>query len=168
MVQTLKELIGEDLEEDFLSFDLSCIHEVLEQLNNTSAIDLQHCEYLQQLALRAADIVSDYLCKIVKTVSYLEFKLNSIKNKAALEYKDPDGNRTTLDMKKWYSECAPEVLEYQIKLSKAKASKLALDKKYDLLIKSHHHYKDMASGIRKSIVSSGPITIVEENNKYSW
>ena len=89
---------------------------------------------------------------MVKTVGYLESKVNSVKNKAALNYQDPNGNKTTSDMKKWFSESSPEVEEVQIKLAKAKASKSVLDKKYDILIRSHHHYKDIAAGLRKTIL----------------
>ena len=92
----------------------------------------------------------------------METKINSTKNRAALNYQEPNGNKTTSDMKKWYSESAPEVEELQIKLAQAKASKLVLDKKYDILIRSHHHYKDIASGIRKSILG---YTSISTNSK---
>jgi len=55
-------------------------------------------------------------------------------------------------MKKWAGESSPIVEELQIRLAKAKASKLVLEKKYDILIRSHHHYKDIAQGLRKSIL----------------
>jgi hypothetical protein len=32
---------------------------------------------------------------------------------------------------------------------------MVLDKKYDILIKSHHHYKDIAQGLRKTILGYG-------------
>jgi oligoribonuclease NrnB/cAMP/cGMP phosphodiesterase (DHH superfamily) len=148
----LNDFLGSNLEENFVDFDLTEIQEVLQSLQSDSAHDLVHAEMLQQKALRGADILSDYLCKIVKTVSYLETKINSTKNRAALNYQEPNGNRTTSDMKKWYSESAPEVEELQIKLAKAKASKVVLEKKYDILIKSHHHFKDIAAGLRKTIL----------------
>lgn len=148
----LGELMGVVLEEDFLDFDLTEIQSVLEKLRDTDAIDLSHAELLQQQSLRGADVITEYLGKIVKTVGYLEAKLNSVKNKAALEYQAPDGARTTTDMRKWWSEQAPEVMEAQISLAKAKGSKVFLEKKYDLLIKSHHHYKDIATGMRKGIL----------------
>lgn len=149
---TLGDLIGNQLEEEFTNFDLTDIQYVLSKLQNESAIDLAHAELLQQQSLRGADILTEYLGKIVKTVGYLEAKVNSTKNSAALNYKDPDGGRTTTDMKKWFSESSPAVEEVQIKLSKAKASKIVLEKKYDLLIRSHHHYKDIAAGMRKGIL----------------
>jgi hypothetical protein len=152
----LSDFLGDNLEENFLDFDLTEIQDVLDVLAENTAHDLAHAEMLQQKALRGADILSEYLCKIVKTVSYLEAKINSAKNRAALNYTAPDGSRTTSDMKKWYSESAPEVEELQIRLAKAKASKVVLEKKYDVLIKSHHHYKDIASGIRKTILGITP------------
>jgi oligoribonuclease NrnB/cAMP/cGMP phosphodiesterase (DHH superfamily) len=148
---SLKDFLGDQLEEDFLEFDLTNIQEVLEALAEESAHDLAHAEFLQQKALRGADILSEYLCKIVKTVSYLETKINSTKNKVSLEYMAPEG-RTTSEMKKWAGESSPIVEELQIRLAKAKASKMVLEKKYDILIKSHHHFKDIASGIRKTIL----------------
>ena len=148
----LGELMGTALEDDFLDFDLTEIQNVLEKLRDTDAIDLAHAELLQQQSLRGADVITGYLGKIVKTVGYLEAKLNAVKNKAALDYQAPEGARTTIDMRKWWSEQAPEVMEAQISLARAKGSKSFLEKKYDLLIKSHHHYKDIASGLRKSIL----------------
>jgi hypothetical protein len=152
----LGDLLGDSLEEEFFSFDLTEIQSVLMKLQYTEAIDLAHAELLQQQSLRGADILTEYLGKIVKTVGYLESKINSTKNKAALNYQEPNGNRTTSDMKKWYSESAPEVEEIQIRLAKAKASKMVLEKKYDILIKSHHHYKDIAAGLRRTILGYTP------------
>ena len=148
----LGDYIGNDLEEDFHNFDLTEIQQVLLKLQDVETIDLAHAELLQQQSLRGADILTEYLGKIVKTVGHLESKVNSIKNKAALNYQEPNGNRTTSDMKKWYAESAPEVEEVQVKLAKAKASKLVLEKKYDILIRTHHHYKDIAAGLRKTIL----------------
>ena len=154
MIQQVRlgDLLGDELEEEFVNFDLTEIQNVLMRLQYTDAIDLAHAELLQQQALRGADIIAGYLGKMVKTVGYLESKVNSVKNKAALNYQDPNGNKTTSDMKKWFSESSPEVEEVQIKLAKAKASKSVLDKKYDILIRSHHHYKDIAAGLRKTIL----------------
>jgi len=149
---TLGAMIGTKLEEEFVSFDLTEIQEILNGLQNTNAIDLAHAEALQQRALRGADIITEYLAKLVKTVSYLESKYNSTKNKMSLEYKATDGSRTTVEMKKWAGEAAPEVEELAIKLAQAKGSKSILEKKYDILIKLHHHYKDIATGLRKSIL----------------
>jgi len=148
---SLGDLVGTDLEEDFLQFDLTDIQQVLENLREIEAIDLSHAEQLQQQALRGADILTGYLGKIVKTVGYLEAKVNSTKNKVSLEYNAVEG-RTTMEMRKWAGESAPAVEEVQIKLAKAKASKLVLERKYEILVKSHHHFKDIAQGLRKSIL----------------
>ncbi len=154
MIQKVRlgDMLGDNLEEEFVEFDVSEIQNVLSRLQETDAIDIAHAEFLQQQALRGADILSEYLGRIVKTVGYLEAKVNSTKNKVALEYKAPDGSKTTSDMKKWASEASTEVEEVQIKLAKAKASKVVLEKKYDILIKSHHHYKDIAAGLRKTVL----------------
>jgi hypothetical protein len=153
----LGDVLGSNHEEDFKNFDLTEIQEVLEQLRDIDAIDLAHAEMLQQQSLRGADILIGYLSQMVKTVGYLESKVNSTKNKVSLEYVAPDGARTTVDMKKWAGESSPEVEAVQIKLAEAKAGKIVLERKYEILIKSHHHFKDIAAGLRKTILgySSG-------------
>jgi hypothetical protein len=148
----LGDLLGNELEVDFAEFDLAEIETVLENLRDIEAIDLPHAEALQQQALRGADVLIEYLAKIVKTVSYLESKVASTKNKVSLEYQAPDGAKTTLDMKKWAAEVSPAVDAAQAKLAAAKGAKLYLEKKYDVLIRSHHHYKDIAQGFRKTIL----------------
>jgi len=151
-VVKLGDFLGSELEENFIEFDLTVIQEVLSQLKNEEPIDLVHAEMLQQKALRAADIISEFLGKIIKTTSYLETKINSAKNKSSLEYKNPDGGKTTTDMKIWASSNSPEVEDLQIKLAKAKGSKSILEKKYDILIRQHHLYKESAAGLRKTIL----------------
>lgn len=159
MSQTVRlgDVLGSNHEEDFKNFDLTEIQEVLEQLRDIDAIDLAHAEMLQQQSLRGADILIGYLSRMVKTVGYLESKVNSTKNKVSLEYVAPDGARTTVDMKKWAGESSPELEAVQIKLAEAKAGKIVLERKYEILIKSHHHFKDIAAGLRKTILgySSG-------------
>jgi hypothetical protein len=161
---TLGTLVGTKLEEEFIDFDLTEIQDILRNLQNTNAIDLAHAEILQQKALRGADIITEYLAKLVKTVSYLESKYNSTKNKISLEYKVADGSRTTVEMKKWAGEAAPEVEELAIKLAQAKGSKSILEKKYDILIKLHHHYKDISSGLRKTVLGYNNGTIDKSDN----
>ena len=148
----LRDFLGENLEEEFLNFDLTEIQEVLKSLNQTDINDIAHAEMLQLQALRGADIITEYWAKIVKTVSYLESLVNSTKNKVSMNYIAPDGARTTLDMKKWAGETSDEVLQVQERLAVAKGSKVFLEKKYDILIKLHHHFKDIAGGLRKSIL----------------
>lgn len=156
----LGDFLGTELEEDFLQFDLTEIQQVLVKLDDMDAIDLVHAELLQQQALRGADILTEYLGKIVKTVGYLEAKVSSTKNKVSLEYQTPDGSRVTADMRKWAGESSPEVEDVQIRLAKAKGSKVVLERKYEILIKAHHHFKDIAGGLRKTILgySSGTPT----------
>jgi hypothetical protein len=152
----LGDLLGNQLEEDFAEFDLTEIQQVLSKLQIEEAIDLVHAEMLQQQSLRGADILTEYLGKIVKTVGYLETKVNSTKNRVSLEYSAPDGSKTTADMKKWAGESSPDVEAVQIKLAKAKGSKIVLEKKYDILIRAHHHYKDIAAGLRRTILGYNP------------
>ena len=154
---SLGDILGNSPEEDFRSFDMTEVQQVLRQLQEVDAIDLAHAEYLQQQSLRGADILAEYMAKMVKTVSFLEGKLNSIKNKVSLEYVAPDGARTTVDMKKWAGESSPEVIAAVEKLADAKGGKVALDRKFDIIVKAHHLYKDIAAGLRKTILgySSG-------------
>lgn len=148
----LGELVGSELIEDFSIWDFSEITQVLGQLQREEAIDIAHAERLQQQALRGADIVSEYLSKMVKTVSYLEFKFNSVKNKAGLEFKNPEEKgKVSADLRKMAAESAPEVDEVAKSLARAKGAKSALEKKYDLLIKSHYFYKEICLAYRKSI-----------------
>jgi len=148
----VKDLVGVDMEEEFLDFNLTEIQQVLSNLQYTEAIDLPHAEMLQQQALRGADIITEYLSKLVKTVSYLEAKINSAKNKASLEYQSPDGSKVTLEMRKWAGEISSEVEQLQVKMAKAKGAKVLLEKKHDLLIKSYYYYKEIAAGLRKTIL----------------
>ena len=151
----LSDFLGFLDEENFLDFDLTEIQDVLNSLAETDAIDLPHAEHLQQLSLRGAEVITTYLGKIVKTIGHLETFMNKERNLAALSYKDPDGSRTTAEMKKCFSESCPAVIELGLKLAKAKASKIVLDKKYENLIRTHYHYKQIAEGLRKSMVSQG-------------
>jgi hypothetical protein len=148
----LGDLLGNEVEVDYRNFDLSEVQQVLDNLREIDAIDLAHAEALQQQSLRGADLLAEYLAKMVKTVGYLEAKVSSTKNKVSLDYQAPDGSRTTLDMKKWAGESSPEVEKVQIKLADAKGSKLYLERKYEILIKAHHHFKDIAGGLRRTIL----------------
>lgn len=153
----LGDILGANLEEDFRNFDLTEVQQVLHELQGNDPVDLAHAEHLQQQALRGADILAEYMAKMVKTVAYLESRVNSVKNKVSLEYQAPDGSRTTVDMKKWAAECSPEVTAAIEKLADAKGGKVALERKFDIIVKAHHHYKDIAGGLRKTILgySSG-------------
>jgi hypothetical protein len=149
---TVADLIGSKVEEKFTEFDMTEVQNVLSKLSDIEPVDLAHAEMLQQQALRGADILSDYLGKIVKTVNYLESKINKVKNQVSLTYKDPEGGKVTSEMRKWAGESSPEVEELSIKLAEAKAAKVTLEKKYDVLIRTHHQYKDIAAGFRRTIL----------------
>ena len=144
--------IVSDGSDDFFDFDLTEIQKVLSNLANTDAIDLPHAELLQQQALRGADILCEYLGRLVKISGKLETEISSKKNKISLNYQAPEGIRTTADMKKSAGESAPEVVELQNKLAEAKGAKTLIEKKYDILIRQHHHYKEIAAGLRRTIL----------------
>lgn len=140
------------MEEDFASFDLTEINAVLSNLRNTNAIDIAHAEMLTIQALAGSDIASEFIGKLVKTVSHLEGKVSSTKNKASLEYKPTDG-KATADMRKQAGEASPEVQDINDRLARAKGAKAVIERKYDILIKSHHFYKELVGGMKKGMVS---------------
>lgn len=149
---TLGDFLGTELEENFMDFDLTEIQEVLSNLKDIIPVDLPHAELLQQQSLRGADVISEFLGKIVKTIGYLETKVNSTKNKVSLEYSSPDEKKVTADMRRNAGEASPEVEEIQIRLAKAKGSKSLLEKKYDTLVRTYYFYKEIAAGLRKTIL----------------
>lgn len=148
----LQDLIGDALEEEFQKFNLSEIEPVLKTLKEINAIDIAHAELFQLQALRAADIIAEYLGKLVKTVSYLESRISTVKNKVALDFTPKDGGKASIELRKMAGDAAPEIEQLGINLAKAKGAKVALEKKYDILIRAHHYYKDIASGLRRSMV----------------
>lgn len=158
--ETVGKLVGLDYLDRFDDFDLTDVQAVIKNLSREEVIDIAHAEKLQQKSLYAADILIEYIARLVKMVSYLEAKINSTKNKISLEYKSADG-KTTADMKKQAGEAAPEVEELALMLAKAKGSKLLLERKYEILLKSHHYYKDIANSQKKGMMSSS-------NSQSSW
>ena len=162
---TLGDFLGHDAEEDFLDFDLTDIQEILSNLKNTDAIDLAHSEYLQQQCLRGCDILIEYMGKLTKMYGLYETKISSAKNKASLEYQSPDGKKASTDQRIWAGTIAPEVEELQLKLSKIKAGKVVIEKKYDLLIKAHHHYKSISEGYKKSILGYSAPTFLDDKEE---
>ena len=145
----LKQLVGEGFTDNFEEFDLTAVQQVLASLATEQAIDIAHSERLQQKTLFAADLLTEYLAKLIKTVSYLESKMNSVKNKIALEYKAPDG-KTTMDLKKQAGESSEEVEKIALQLAKAKGAKNLVERKYEILLKAHHHFKDLSSNQKKT------------------
>ena len=147
----INDILGNE-EDDFLNFDLTEIQKVLKELNSTEAIDLPHAERLQQMCLRASDLISDYSSKLVKTVGYLESKLNKERNKIIVEYKSNSNERVSADVRKAAAEASDVVENINIQLSKAKAAKSLLDKKYDIISKSFYYYKEIAAGYNRTSV----------------
>lgn len=148
---TVNDLIGSDDDEKFLNFDLTEVQNLVSNLQSIGVDDIGHAMELQQTALRCADILSEYIGKIVKTISFLDAKLSSKKNKVALNYESLTHNRTSIELKKMAGESDPEVEDIALQIAKAKGAKSVLEKKYDIVIKAHHHYKDIANGLRRSI-----------------
>jgi hypothetical protein len=151
---TLGQLLGNDNIESFEEFDLTEVQKVLKSLGNEDAIDIAHAEFLQQRALYGAELLIDMSAKMIKTVGYLEAKVNSVKNRCALDYKPADDKiRITAEMRKSASECDPKVEELSLLLAKARGAKQAIDKKMDLLLKTHYYYKELAGNQKQGIIS---------------
>lgn len=148
---TVADLLGEDDENKFLTFDLTEVQNLVSNLQSEGVDDLGHAMLLQQQALRCADILSEYLGKVVKTISFLDAKISSKKNNVALNYSPPSGTRPSIELRKMAGESDEEVEELQLKYAKAKGAKSVLEKKYDIVVKAHHHYKDIAMGLRRTI-----------------
>ena len=157
---TLSQALGSEDVEAFADFDITIIQKVLASLAKEEVIDIAHAEMLQQKTLYAADIIIEYIAKLVKSVGFLESKVNAVRNRISLEYENPNGGKTTVEMKKQAGESAPEVEELSVKLAKTKGAKSFLERKYEILIKAHHFYKDIASNQKKGMVSNSNINSV--------
>lgn len=150
---TLGDILGGDNVEAFDEFDMTEVQKVLKTLGREDAFDIAQCEYLQQRSLYGAELLIDMSAKMVKTVGFLEAKINTLKNRCALEYKGDDKVRITAEMRKSAAESDPKVEELSFLLARAKGARQAIDKKMDLLIKSFYHYKEVSNNQRQGIVS---------------
>jgi hypothetical protein len=143
----LKDMVNSSTDEQFLNFSLDDIQAILTSLQNTEVPDLAHAELMQQRALIGANMVCDFLAKVVKIVSSLDNKINSMRSTYAINYRI-DGKVPAADVRTLALKSCPDVSDLEELLSNAKASKSFLERKYDILIKTHHHYKDIAAGLR--------------------
>jgi hypothetical protein len=148
---TVADIIGTTDEDQFMDFNLTEVQTLVSNLQSLGVDDVTQAENLQQQALRCADILSEYIGKLIKTVAFLEAKASSKKNQVSLNY-EVGGTKTSIELKKMAGESDPSVEELLLKIAKAKGAKAVIEKKYDIVIKAHHHYKDMAAGMRKTIV----------------
>lgn len=164
---TLGELIGNQNIEPFEDFDLTEVQKVLKSLQNNEAFDIAQAEFFQHRSLYAAEILIDMIAKLIKTSGFIESRINTVKNKAALEYKcDDDKIRVTAEMRKQAGESNPEVAELGLTLAKTKGAKSALEKKYDVLIKMHYYFKDLAQGQKQSIITGTSRSVPTEKEEY--
>jgi len=147
---TVSDVIGKDFEDDFENFDLTEVQKLVSELQNQDVPDLAHAEFLQLKSLRAADLLTEYLGKIVKLTAYYEAKANKVKYQVALNYKG-DGGKITQEARKWAGESSDELMDVETKLAKIKGTKALLEKKFEIVIRMYHGNKDIASGMRKSI-----------------
>jgi len=149
-VVTVKDLIGDKFDDEFETWDMSEIQQLVSELQNLDIFDIAHSEKMQLRALRCADLITGYLGKIVKLSSYYEAKANKVKYSVALDYKSTEG-KTTQESRKWAGEASDELMEVEIKLAKIKGTKALLEKKFEIIIRMFHSIKDVASGLRKSL-----------------
>jgi hypothetical protein len=150
-VITVGSLLGNDLDEAVLDFDLSEVQEVVSLLQSEDTPTIVEAERMQQKALRAADVLSEMLGKVHKTIHYLDAKCSSVKNRESLNYSPPDGVRVSIELRKMAGESSDELIALETSLSRAKGAKALLEKKYEIIIKSHHYYKDIANGLKLTV-----------------
>jgi hypothetical protein len=162
MKYTIRDIIGDDVEEAFLDFDYTRIQEVLNEVSNSETPSMAHAEYLAHKCLVAADILAGYMGKLVKFSSYLENKITSTRNQYAIEYKGTDG-KTTADMRALALKSCPAADIYEETLAKLKGTKITIEKRYDILIKNHHQYKDIAARMNRMIPSENSLPQSSDN-----
>jgi hypothetical protein len=169
---TLGQLMGSQNIEPFEEFDLTEVQKVLKSLRDNEAFDIAHAEFLQHRSLYAAEILIDMIAKLIKTSGFIESRVNTVKNRAALEYKcEDDKVRVTAEMRKQAGESHPEVEQLGLLLAKTKGARSALEKKYDVLIKMHYYFKELAQGQKQSVITGTSKSIpTEQNNppKVGW
>lgn len=164
---TLGQLMGTQNIEPWEEFDLTEVQQVLKSLRDNEAFDIAHAEFLQHRALYAAEILIDMIAKMIKTSGFIEARINTVKNKAALEYKcDDDKIRVTAEMRKQAGESHPEVEELGLLLARTKGARSALEKKYDVLIKMHYYFKELAQGQKQSVITGTSKSIPTEKENY--
>ena len=147
----VRDLVGDNLDDAVFDFDLTEVQAVVKRLQSEAVPTLAEAEKLSQEALRGADILSEHLAKVHKIMNYLDAKAASVRNKIALDYVNTSGKNTSIELRKMAGESSQEVLDIEIELAKIKGAKTLLEKKYDIIVKAHHHYKDIAAGYRKTI-----------------
>jgi hypothetical protein len=146
---TINDIIGTcSLEEEFLHFDVSDVQFILDELNQTNIIDVAHAQYLQQKSLFAANRLCEHLSRLVKITTYLESNISKIRNKAALDYRPDNNAKVTSDLRVYASKSCSEADALESLLAKAKGAKVLLEKKYDLLLKSHYYFKEISSAFK--------------------
>ena len=166
---TLGQILGNDNVDAFEDFDMTEVQKVLKNLAVEEGFDIAHVEWLQQRCLYGVEILIDMSAKMVKTVSFLESRINSVKNKVALEYKHPDEKvRLTAEMRKAAAESSEEVEQLGILLARSKGAKLAVEKKMDLLLKSHYHFKELAANQKQGIISGSSKATGHEKDSQSY
>lgn len=140
-----------DPETIFLEFDLTDIQDIVKELQNETVADLAAADNLQRRALVGADICSEHIAKLVKIITYLDVKESKIRNKTALEFKTDDGKSASVQLRKFAADASEEAEQVAYVIAKAKGTKTLLEKKYEVLIKAHHFYKEQAQTLRKTI-----------------
>ena len=145
---TVRDIVGDcDLEEEFDTISLDEVNVVLDELNSCSIHDVAHAEYLQQKALACANYLANHLSRIVKIASFLESQISTQRNKTAAYY-TRDDVKVTNDLRIFAAKACPEAAMLENKLSRVKGIKLLLEKKYDLLLKCHYYFKEIASSFK--------------------
>jgi hypothetical protein len=139
-------------DEIFLDFDLTEIQELVKQLQNETVHDVAAADNLQRQALVCADLLAEYIAKLIKIISHLDVKESRIRNKVSLEFnKGEDGKAASMALRKLAGDASEEAEEVGYIIAKAKGTKALLEKKYDVIIKAHHFYKEISQSFRKNM-----------------
>lgn len=146
---TLGNILGQDLVENFSSWDLSEIEEVIAILSVGDAYNLSLAEHLQRQTLHGANILATYLAKMAKCISYLESHLMLLKSQVALQI---SGEKITTAQRAEAVENDSKVQESLQTLLKTKGIKSLLEKKLEILLRANFHYKEVAQGLRRTVL----------------
>ncbi len=148
----IRDIIGDKMEEDFLEFDYTYIQETLNEVSNSATPNLAMAEYLQFKCLSAADVLIEYSGKLIKYSTYLDNKITSMRNRHAMEFYAANP-KAAADIRAMSLKSCPDADELENTSAQLKGTRAIIEKKFDLLIKAHHHYKEVASRLNRMIPS---------------
>jgi len=178
----IKDEIGETFEDDFMEFDLTLVHDLLDDINNNSAPDLYQAEDLRRRTIVGMRMLTQYEGRLIKITNYLNSKIPAIRSKYAIHYTN-EGKKDPTDKTRDYAfKSCPDAEPFEKTLAQATAARTVVQKKYELLSKAHYMYRDLClrqSGMMPldgskntprsgSDDDQGSDIIVKQNSVKSW